>query len=69
MEKESTNNYLSLWRGRIACQYVHSNLRLDTTQVKTSVNSYVYALFEKGTALIKFDKYEITACPFYKRRL
>ena len=63
MEKESTNNYLSLWRGRIACQYVHSNLRLDTTQVKTFVNSYVYALFEKGTALIKFDKYEITARP------
>lgn len=31
--------------------------------MKTSVNSYVYALFEKGTAVIKFDKYTITAHP------
>ena len=63
MEKGYTNNSTSLWLGKIACQYVHSNLRLDTTQVKTSVNSYVYALFEKGTALIKFDKNELTAQP------
>lgn len=49
------------WVGKIACQYVHSNLRLDTTQVKTSVNSYVYALFERGSAQIKFDNHVITA--------
>ena len=42
------------WKGKIACQYVDRNLRLDTNQVKTSVNSYIYALFEKGEATIKF---------------
>lgn len=51
------------WRGKIACQYVHSNLRLDTSQVKTSVNSYIYVLFEKGTAKIQFDKHELTVHP------
>ena len=51
----------STWKGNIACQYVHKNLRLDTKQVKTSVNSYVYALFEKGSAKIKFDSQEIEA--------
>lgn len=48
------------WKGKIACQYVDRNLRLDTNQVKTSVNSYIYALFEKGEATIKFGKHEIT---------
>ena len=51
----------STWKGNIVCQYVHKNLRLDTKQVKTSVNSYVYALFEKGSAKIKFDSQEIEA--------
>lgn len=47
------------WKGRIACQYVDSDLRLDTSQVKTSVNSYVYSLFECGTAVVKFDQNEV----------
>ena len=51
----------STWKGNIVCQYVHKNLRLDTKQIKTSVNSYVYALFEKGSAKIKFDSQEIEA--------
>ena len=51
----------STWKGNIACQFVHKNLRLDTKQIKTSVNSYVYALFEKGSAKIKFDSQEIEA--------
>lgn len=51
------------WKGKIACQYVYNMIRLDTSQMKTSVNSYVYSLFLKGTAVIKFDKSIITACP------
>ena len=51
------------WKGKIACQYIRSNLRLDTRQVKTSVNSYIYAFFEKGSAKILYDKKEVTAQP------
>lgn len=51
------------WKGKIACQYVDSNLRLDTNQVKTSVNSYIYSFFEKGTAKILYDKKELTTQP------
>lgn len=51
------------WKGKIACQYVHSNIRLDTSQMKTSVNSYVYALFEKGTSRIRYDKHDIETQP------
>lgn len=51
------------WVGKIACQYVDSNLRLDTSQVKTSVNSYIYSLFEKGTAKIQYDKDVLTVHP------
>lgn len=63
MTPKETNEVHLTWQGKIACQYVYSNLRLDTTQVKTSVNSYVYALFLKGSARIKFDKHEIEATP------
>lgn len=51
------------WKGKIACQYIYSNLRLDTSQVKTSVNSYIYAFFEKGSAKILYDKKEVTVQP------
>ena len=51
------------WKGKIACQYVYCNIRLDTTQVKTSVNSYIYALFEQGTSRILFDKMEVDTKP------
>ena len=51
------------WKGKIACQYVYNNVRLDTSQMKTSVNSYVYTLFLKGSAVIKFDKSIFTSNP------
>ncbi len=62
-----TGNNLALedssWRGMIVCQYVDHNLRLDESQIKTSVNSYIYALFLKGTAKIKYDKLDLTTHP------
>ena len=62
METSSSNTPIT-WQEKITCQVVRSNLHIDRTRFKTAVNSYVYALFERGTATIKFDKYVITAHP------
>ena len=63
MEKAVSHPPITSWQEKITCQVVHSNLHIDRTYLKTSVNSYVYALFERGSATIKFDKIEITAHP------
>ncbi|MBP5386722.1 MAG: helix-turn-helix transcriptional regulator [Prevotella sp.] len=63
MDLSLPNLPITSWQEKISCQIIHNNLQLDRTHLKTSVNSYVYALFEQGTAKIKFDKYEITAHP------
>ena len=47
------------WQGRLACQYVDQTLRLDTTQMKTSVNSHVYCLVEQGWVVVQFGKHEV----------
>ncbi len=49
------------WQGRIACQYVDKTLRIDATQMKTSVNSHVYCLIEQGWVVIQFGKHEVKA--------
>ena len=53
----------NVWKGNIVCQHVDRDLRLDDSQINACVNSYIYALFEKGTAKIKYDKYELTTHP------
>ena len=63
MEKAVSHPPITSWKEKITCQVVRSNLHIDRTYFKTSVNSYVYALFERGSATIKFDKIEITAHP------
>ena len=63
MNTEKTNTPPQPWQGKIACQYFYSNLHLDTTQVKTIVNSYLYALFLQGEVQVKFDKYVISPKP------
>ena len=54
---------LPSWHDKISCQRVNHFVRLDTSKVRTSANSYVYALFEKGKAKIKFNKNEIDIYP------
>lgn len=63
MEITSTNPVVSSWQEKISCQIVRKNIHLDRTHVKTSVNSYIYALIERGMAKFKFDKYEVCAHP------
>lgn len=63
MQDQHTQPDSNKWKGKIACQMIDNNLTLDKSQVKTAVNSYIYVLFEKGTAKIKFDKYDITVHP------
>lgn len=43
------------WQGKIACQYVNKDLRLDTTQIKTSTNSYVCTLVTGGEAMLNYE--------------
>lgn len=64
MPKETyKSDSATAWKGKIACQYVHSTIRLDTIQINSSVNCFIYALFEKGTSRILFDKKEIQTQP------
>ncbi len=63
METPSSYPVVTSWQEKISCQIIRKGLHLDRTHVKTSVNSYVYALMQQGTAKIKFNKYELTAHP------
>ena len=63
MDPTTENHPFISWQEKISCQVTHSNLHLDRSHLKTSVNSYIYALFEKGTVKVKFGKQEVIANP------
>ena len=60
MVNKSLSN--STWAGSISCQRVNFTTRVDSSKLKSPANNYVYSLFEKGKARIKYNKTEIDVC-------
>lgn len=54
------NNPVRSWQGKIACQYMKKDLRRNHDEMKTSLNSFIYAHVLKGSAVVKYDNHIFT---------
>jgi len=51
------------WQGKIACQYIDKEMKLDKKQIKTTLNSFIYGHIISGNVRVKYDDRPITIEP------
>ncbi len=55
----NSNWKYSDWNGKIACQEMDKNLRLDTSQISTSANCFIFLLVDNGSCDFQFIRKRI----------
>jgi len=50
------------WNGKIACQEIDKNLHLDTSQISTSANCFMFILVDKGSCEFDFIHDRMQLC-------